>query len=121
MRSAFNDASVENWRPHEGTFGLPDPDDEHVVAAALVGRAGAIVTQNFRDFPANKVPPHIKVLSPADFAADTVAVAPNIARQALQTMARRLSNPPLDLDEILSRLVVRYGMEEAVSLLRAES
>ncbi|MBD7918459.1 PIN domain-containing protein [Cellulomonas sp. Sa3CUA2] len=41
MRSAFDDACVTGWEGLEGTFGLPDQDDEHVVAAAVVGNAGA--------------------------------------------------------------------------------
>ncbi|MGB9223100.1 PIN domain-containing protein [Mycobacterium sp.] len=39
MRTAFDEAIVVSWESLEGTFGLPDIDDEHVAAAALVGGA----------------------------------------------------------------------------------
>jgi predicted nucleic acid-binding protein len=118
MKTAFDDALVENWEPHDGTFNLPDPNDEHVAAAALVGGAGAIVTHNLKDFPIAKIPTHIKVLSPAEFAADTVSVSPDVALRAIETMASRYFAPPLTTEEILSRLVQRYWMTEAAELIR---
>jgi hypothetical protein len=51
MRSAFVDAETAGWEPLDGTFGLPDADDEHVVAAAVIAGADVIVTQNLKDFP----------------------------------------------------------------------
>ena len=119
MTTAFDDALVENWERHDGMFGLPDPDDEHVVAAALVGGASAIVTENLRHFPITKISPHIKVMSPAEFAADTVSVSPDVALRAVQTMAGRYTAPPLTTEEILNRLAQRYHMTEATELIRA--
>jgi PIN domain len=37
MTTAFDDALVENWEPHDGTFHLPDPNDEHVVFRGFSG------------------------------------------------------------------------------------
>jgi len=119
MTTAFDDAVVENWEPYDGTFNLPDPDDEHVAAAALVGGAGAIVTNNGKNFPIAKVPADIKVVSPAEFAADTVSVSPDVALRAVQTTASRFSEPPLTTEEILSQLIQRYQMTEAAELIRA--
>ena len=102
----------------EGGFRLPDPDDEHVSAAALVGGPGAIVTANLKEFPAQRIPAPIKVVSPAQFAADTVAVSPDVARRTVRTMAARFSAPPLTVDEILDRLIETYRMIEAVDIIR---
>ncbi|SFV24420.1 PIN domain-containing protein [Micrococcus terreus] len=51
MRLHFGDSIVTGWEGLEGTFSLPDEDDEHVLAAAVVGGAGCIVTENLRDSP----------------------------------------------------------------------
>jgi hypothetical protein len=63
--------------------------------------------------------PRIKVLSPAEFAADTVSVSPDVVLRAVQTMASRYSAPPLTTEEILSRPVQQYVMIEAIEFIRA--
>lgn len=118
MNSAFEDAVVTGWESLAGTFGLPDADDEHVVAAALIGRADVIVTSNAKDFPPERIPESVTVLSPAQFAADTVAGSPDIARQAVTAMSSRFVRPSSTVDEILVRLSERYAMIEAVELIR---
>jgi hypothetical protein len=117
MRTRFDDAEVQNWEPHKGTFGLPDPDDEHVIAAALVGQAGAVVTNNLKHFPLDKIPSGIHVVPPSVFAANTVAVAPYRALEAVLSIHARLKTPPMSLDDFLSVLRTRYGMDEAVDLI----
>src|SRR5215217_5303580 len=46
MRRAFDDAEVGQWEHLEGTYTLPPANDEHVLAAAVAGKADAIVTHN---------------------------------------------------------------------------
>jgi predicted nucleic acid-binding protein len=80
MRAHFDGALVTGWEPLEGTFGLPDPDDEHVLAAAVVGGAGVIVTDNLKHFPAHLIPSDIQVLTGRGFAANTADVDPRTSR-----------------------------------------
>jgi hypothetical protein len=117
MRLAFDDAEVARWEPYEGTFGLPDFADEHVVAAALVGGAGAIVTENLKDFPERCLPRGIQVVAAREFAADTVAVHPGRALRAVDRMSARRRCPPESVDDLLLVLRERYGMDEVVALL----
>ena len=121
MRRAFADAIVSGHDPLIGTYGLPDPDDEHVVGAAVVGGAGAIITANLKHFPTIKVPPHIGVLPPAEFARDTVAIDPPRAFAALNEISVRYVNPAATVDELLTILTTRYNMTEAVDLLRGDT
>ena len=120
MRTAFEDAEVVGWEGLEGTYGLPDPGDEHVLAAAVVGGAGAIVTLNRKDFPRDKMPHGLEILSPADFALTTVSLKPDLAWQAVQSIVARSgrSGPERTTDEVLAVLAARYGMTDAVDLLR---
>jgi predicted nucleic acid-binding protein len=57
MGDAFEDACTEGWETLEHTVTLPDADDRHVVAAALRGRADAIVTANLGDYPTGLLAP----------------------------------------------------------------
>jgi predicted nucleic acid-binding protein len=117
MRTHFDDAEVQNWQPYEGTFGLPDLDDEHVLAAAVAGHAGAIVTDNLKHFPEDKIPPGIQIVSPSEFAANTVDVSLAKALRAVTAITARFDKPPMSVDEFLSILRERYGMDEAVDLI----
>lgn len=110
---------VLDWESLEGSFGLADPDDERVLAAAVVGDAGAIVTHNLSDFPRAKVPAHIEVVSPVVFAADIVSVSPDVALRAVTAMVARYRAPGRSVDEVLDELATRYGMDEAVDMIRA--
>ncbi|MEU4550615.1 PIN domain-containing protein [Micromonospora violae] len=120
MRQHFDDAEVGGWEGLEGTYGLPDPDDEHLVAAAVVANAGAIITLNVRDLPPDKLPRGLQVLTPKEFAANTVSLDPVRACAAVAAIARRSGRfgPKRTEEDILEVLVRRYGMTSAVEMMR---
>lgn len=51
MNGAVRDCLVEGYEPLVEVLELPDPDDRHVLAAAIKATAQVIVTRNIRDFP----------------------------------------------------------------------
>ncbi|MGH3502762.1 MAG: PIN domain-containing protein [Nocardioidaceae bacterium] len=118
MRSAFDDALVTGWEQLDGTFGLPDPDDEHVVATAVISGADVIVTENVKDMPRSLVPDHIDIQTPQKFAANTITVDPLRAMTAVRNMVDRYQHPPMSFDELLDLLTARYGMNEAAKVLK---
>ena len=54
MNEVVEDALVENYEYLIPTLELPDPDDRHVLAAAIVGHADAIVTFNLKELSRTK-------------------------------------------------------------------
>ncbi|WP_426563797.1 PIN domain-containing protein [Angustibacter sp. McL0619] len=118
MRTHFDDALVTGWEPLEGTFALPDPDDEHVVAAAVIGGAGAIVTENFKDIRRGLVPSHIDLLSVQEFAANTADVDPTRAAKVLHELSQRHTEPARTPEQLLEVLVDRYKMTDVAEIIR---
>jgi hypothetical protein len=58
MDENLDDALVSGYEHIVGQLSLPDPNDCHVLAAAIHGGASIIVTVNLRDFPANVIETH---------------------------------------------------------------
>lgn len=120
MREHFADSVVHGWEGLDGTFALPDPDDEHVVAAAVVGGAEVIVTKNLRHFPSGRLPDGIEAIDPSDFARNTVELSPRGAIAAVDELVSRSGRfgPSLTREGVFQILEDRYGMEAAVSIMR---
>ena len=57
---------------------LQDPDDEPILATAVVARASYIVSLNTRDFPPGSVALGVRFITPTDFLAELVARNPRL-------------------------------------------
>jgi predicted nucleic acid-binding protein len=105
MDDTFEDARVDGWEDLEDLVTLPDPDDRHVVAAAVRGRADAIVTANVRDYPVDILGPlNIDVIHPDDFLLDQLDLAPRIVLEVLREQAAYIRRPPLTPIDLITRL-----------------
>jgi hypothetical protein len=76
MDLAVPDCLVTGYQALETSFELPDPNDRHILAAAVKTRADVILTFNDRDFPAHVVEPlGIEISHPDDFLLDQFGIS----------------------------------------------
>jgi predicted nucleic acid-binding protein len=107
LRAAFPASEVAVPEGLVRRLHLPDPDDVHVLAAAIAGRADVIVTFNAADFPrATLAEDGIARQAPDEFLiglwrADPVPVATAVA--AVHAEAERLSGQPWPLRALLKK------------------
>lgn len=116
MAEAFPEALVEGYASLVPALTLPDPDDRHVLAAAIHTDANAIVTGNLRDFPARILDAHrLKAATADDFLARLFADDPEVSSSALRTMRTEYRNPAMTRHAFLSDLR-RNGLERIATL-----
>ncbi len=101
--------------------GIPienDPDDRHVVAAAIIGQCDVIVTNNLSHFPIDKLKDYdLEVQRPDDFLAHHLDLEPGTFCSAVRTSRVGKKNPPYSVEEYLSNLT-QQGLVVTVAELR---
>lgn len=119
MQEAFEEAMVEDFERFLCVAeGLPDPNDAHVLAAAVKTQAAVIVTDNIRDFPPHVVLPlSVEIRSTDAFIADTIALDPGRAVAAIRAMRFRFKRPEKTPDLLLLDMEAA-GLTETVDVLR---
>jgi len=118
MTVAVPDAVVEDYDHLIDDLDLPDPDDRHVLAAAVAASASLIVTGNLTDFPPAAIPAGITILSPDDFVVSLIHVDIEAVLTVVDQQAGALSNPPMTSAELLAGLAI-VGLRQSVDALRA--
>ena len=112
------DALVTGYEDLIPGLRLPDPNDRHVLAAAIRGQADVIVTMNLRDFPADVVGEFgIEAQHPDEFVLHLLDLAPETVMAAAESHRQSLKNPPRTIEEYLDTLE-RKGLTKTVATLR---
>ncbi|MFG1237170.1 PIN domain-containing protein [Xanthobacter autotrophicus DSM 597] len=119
MERAFEEAMVVEYDEFMCVCeGWPDKDDVHVVAAALKTQASTIVTENIKDFPADRLwLLNMEVKTADAFIADTISLDPGKAVAAIKRMRERLKRKEMNAAKLLLEMEAA-GLTETVDVLR---
>ena len=112
------DALVTRYEQLIPALTLPDPNDRHVLAAAIRGGASVIVTNNLQDFPENFLEEYeIDVQTPDEFILHPIGLYPAEVCAAAEDHRASLHNPAMSREEYLEMLL-HQGLVETVRALR---
>ncbi|MUL40402.1 PIN domain-containing protein [Streptomonospora sp. PA3] len=120
MITAVRDCLITGYEPLIESLRLPDPDDRHVLAAAIRARAQVVVTENLSDFPASVLGDwDIEAKSADEFVLDQIHLDRKVVWSCAQQIADSWRRPPGTVADVLANLQ-RNGLHAAVAELQAE-
>jgi predicted nucleic acid-binding protein len=97
---------------------LPDPDDRHVLAAAVICGADVILTQNLRDFPERTLAQYnIEAMHPDVFIHHLCELSISQVCSVVKQHRAALKNPPVSIEGYFATLE-RQGLAQTVAALR---
>lgn len=117
MDKAVPDCLVVGYEPLIDSIKLPDKNDRHVVAAAIQGRADAIVTFNLKDFPPDVLATYgLEAIHPDQFIEYQHDLDGDALVMAAQKCRARLKNPPKTAQEYIAKLK-SVGLPKTAAIL----
>jgi predicted nucleic acid-binding protein len=122
MNFAIPDCLVTGFEPLEaGLTSLPDPNDRHVLAAAIHCGAQEIVTFNLCDFPHTVLAPYgLRAVHPDAFVEYLLGLNTEVICEAIRRIRGRLTNPPRSAEEMILNYE-HHGLAVTASILRGRA
>lgn len=118
MSRAVRDCIVSGYEDRISGLSLPDPNDRHVLAAALEAEASMIITFNIKDFPTSVLAPlEIEAVTPDDLLMRLLEREPSVIVEAIAEQASALRSPPCSVGELLETLA-EQGVRRSMGVLR---
>jgi predicted nucleic acid-binding protein len=104
LRRAFPEATVQGLEPLIDSM-TNDPDDRHVLAAAVAAGAPVIVTMNLRHFSDEALAPFgVEAQSPDMFLMHFFDIDTDLMTQVVARQAAALRSPPMTIADVLDNL-----------------
>lgn len=105
MSDALPMAPVRGYEQYLPAISLPDPNDCHVLAAAIVARASLILTWNFRHFPSNELEKFgVRAETPDAFLSDVYDQVPELTIGSLANARRNLTKTKVSSSDFINIL-----------------
>ena len=121
INRAYPHALISLGESEISEIALPDPDDRHVVAAALEGGCDCIVTFNVRDFPRYELRKlGLEVLHPDELLVGLAEDEPEAMLEVIQTLVSEKERPPRTMKQEIEGLR-RCGLPRFADWLEAEA
>ena len=118
MDAAMPGACISGHRSLINGLTLPDPNDRHVLAAAIRAKAQVIVTFNVSDFPVDTLSAFdLEVWHPDAFLLQLIDLAPDVVRSRVEQMLRGWQRPPNTTDAFIGALE-RTGLPGSAATLQ---
>jgi predicted nucleic acid-binding protein len=118
MEEAIPDCLVTGYEHLIASLQLPDPDDRHVLAAAITGHADAIITWNAKDFPQEVLDAFgIELQTPDEFVLNQLMLRGSTALMAIKAMRARWARPEVS-PQMLVDLLEKRGLPQTAAHLR---
>ena len=112
---------MADYRPLIADLTLPDPDDRHVLAAAISAKASVIVTWNLKDFPARNLLAHdVTSKSPDDFLTDLHAAFQEALISSVRSAKHNLRRTTPSVEAFVDALH-QGGLKKFSGVLRRNS
>ncbi len=121
MNTHIGEALVTGYEYAVQKLTLPDPNDRHVLAAAIHCQAKAIITFNLKDFPESVLLPlGIEAIHPDDFVLRLLQNDLLRVCEVIRTQRAMLTKPPVSFGAFLANLECQ-GLPQSSAILRTRS
>lgn len=118
MEVAIPDCLVTGYEHLIEGLHLPDPEDRHVLAAAITGHADAIITWNEKDFPMEVLNPFgIELQTPDEFVLNQIMLRGSTALTAIKGMRERWERPEVTAIALVD-LLEKRGLPQTAAHLK---